>query len=114
VPGVLLRRPEGAFYFVVRLPIEDGEDFARWMLTDFQQDGATVMVAPAAGFYATEGLGRNEVRVAYVLNEEDLRSAASLLAAGLTAYTQARGLTVPAGPVRAPDDEPDFNLPAES
>jgi aspartate aminotransferase len=113
VPGVFLRRPEGAFYFVVRLPILDAEDFARWMLTDFQQDGATVMVAPAAGFYATEGLGHDEVRVAYVLNEEDLRIAASLLAAGLTAYRQARGPTVPAGPVPAPDDEQDFNLPAE-
>src|SRR5262249_44690658 len=58
VQGVFLRKPEGAFYFVARLPVDDAEEFARWLLGDFQVGGATVMVAPAEGFYATPGLGR--------------------------------------------------------
>ncbi len=92
VPGVFLRKPEGAFYFVARLPVPDAEDFARFLLTDFQKDGATVMVAPAAGFYATPGLGANEVRIAYVLKEADLRAAVGILGAGLEAYRAARRL----------------------
>jgi aspartate aminotransferase len=91
VPGLFLRKPEGAFYFVARLPVEDGEDFARFMLSEFALDGATVMVAPAEGFYATPGLGRNEVRIAYVLNKDDLRVSVRVLAAGLAAYGEARG-----------------------
>ena len=91
IPGVFLRKPEGAFYFVARLPVEDGEDFARFMLSEFQLDGATVMVAPAEGFYATPGLGRNEVRIAYVLNKDDLKASVRALAAGLAAYGEARG-----------------------
>ena len=98
IPGVLLRKPEGAFYFVPRLPIEDAEDFAAWLLTDFSVDGKTVLVSPAPGFYATPGLGRNEVRIAYVLRKEDLVEAVSVLARGLAAYREARGLgPVPAG-----------------
>jgi aspartate aminotransferase len=92
IPGVFLRKPEGAFYFVARLPVEDGEDFARFMLGEFQLDGATVMVSPAEGFYATAGLGRNEVRIAYVLNRDDLKVSVRALAAGLGAYREARGL----------------------
>jgi aspartate aminotransferase len=92
VPGVFLRKPEGAFYFIARLPVPDAEDFARFLLTDFQKDGATVMVAPAAGFYATPGLGLDEVRIAYVLKEADLRAAVEILAAGLEAYRTARKL----------------------
>jgi aspartate aminotransferase len=91
VPGVFLRKPEGAFYFVARLPVEDGEAFARFMLSEFQLDGATVMVAPAEGFYATPGLGRNEVRIAYVLNRDDLKAAVRVLAAGLAAYGSVQG-----------------------
>jgi len=97
IPGVLLRKPEGAFYFVPRLPIEDAEDFAAWLLTDWSVDGKTVLVSPAPGFYATPGLGRNEVRLAYVLKKEDLVEAVSALAQGLVAYREARGL----GPVAA-------------
>ena len=92
IPGVFLRKPEGAFYFVARLPIADSDDFAAWLLSDFQKDGKTVMVAPASGFYVTPGLGKDEVRIAYVLNEADLREAIAILAAALPAYRKARGL----------------------
>ncbi len=97
IPGVLLRRPEGAFYFVARFPIQDAEDFAAWMLSDFSLDGATVLVSPAPGFYATPGLGKDEVRIAYVLKKEDLEASMRILARGLAAYREARGL----GPVAA-------------
>jgi aspartate aminotransferase len=90
IPGIFLTRPEGAFYFVARLPVADGDDFASWMLTDFQHDGATVMVAPARGFYATPGLGADQVRIAYVLKEDDLRAAVEILAAGLETYSRER------------------------
>jgi aspartate aminotransferase len=92
IPGVFLRKPEGAFYLVARLPIKDSDDFAAWLLTDFQKDGKTVMVAPASGFYVTEGLGKDEVRIAYVLKEDDLREAVAILAQALPAYRKARGL----------------------
>ncbi len=92
IPGVFLRKPEGAFYFVARLPVDDAEEFARFLLSDFSHDGTTVMVAPAAGFYATPGLGRDEVRIAYVLRREDLLRAVVAFAAGLEAYRKARGL----------------------
>jgi aspartate aminotransferase len=96
IPGLFLRKPEGAFYFVARLPVDDAEAFARFLLTEFSHRGATVMVAPAAGFYATPGAGRDEVRIAYVLKREDLALAVEVLAAGLEAYRAARGLEVPA------------------
>jgi aspartate aminotransferase len=92
IPGLFVRKPEGAFYFVARLPVENGEDFARFMLSEFSLDGATVMVAPAEGDYSTQGLGRNEVRIAYVLNKEDLGAAVRVLDAGLAEYRRARGL----------------------
>ena len=96
LPGVFLRKPEGAFYFVARLPVEDGEDFASWLLTDFCHEGATVMVAPAQGFYATPGLGRDEVRIAYVLRKEDLEASVRILAHALAQY-QATRVARPAG-----------------
>jgi aspartate aminotransferase len=114
IPGVFLRKPEGAFYFVARLPVRDSEDFARFLLTDFQHEGTTVMVAPAAGFYATPGLGQDEVRIAYVLQERDLRAAVAALARALPAYRRARGLEAAPVAVAAGDDEPDFHVPAES
>jgi aspartate aminotransferase len=109
IPGIFLTRPEGAFYFVARLPIADGDDFASWMLTDFQHGGATVMVAPARGFYGTPGLGADQVRIAYVLKEEDLLAAVEILAAGLNAYSRRPDAAVssPAVPSRASD----FSLP---
>jgi aspartate aminotransferase len=86
IPGVFLRKPEGAFYFVARLPVENGEDFASWLLTDYAFDGATVLVAPAQGFYATPGLGRDEVRIAYVLKKEDLEASVRILAHAIPTY----------------------------
>jgi aspartate aminotransferase len=83
IPGVFLRKPEGAFYFVARLPVADADAFARFLLSDFQRDGATVMVAPASGFYATPGLGQDEIRIAYVLKEADLEASVEILAAAL-------------------------------
>ena len=86
LPDVFLRKPEGAFYVVARLPVKDADAFARFLLEEFSFEGATVMVAPAAGFYATPGLGSNEVRMAYVLNCDDLRRAIGVLGEGLKAY----------------------------
>jgi aspartate aminotransferase len=73
IPGVYCPLPKGAFYVVACLPIDDSDKFAQWMLEEFSYEGRTAMVAPGTGFYASKGLGRNEVRVAYVLNCDDLR-----------------------------------------
>jgi len=112
IPGVFLTKPEGAFYFIARLPIDDSEDFARWLLSDFSHQGATVMVAPAPGFYATRGLGRNEVRIAYVLKRADLEQAVVVLAAALDAYRRVRGLADrPLATAAAVAGQPDFHGP---
>ena len=84
--GVTCPNINGAFYAMVRLPVENAEHFCQWMLESFDHEGKTVMMAPGAGFYATEGLGKNEVRIAYVLNESDLSSAMECLSEGLKAY----------------------------
>ncbi|MFH1942017.1 MAG: pyridoxal phosphate-dependent aminotransferase [bacterium] len=86
IPGVHCKRPEGAFYLMVTFPVEDIEDFARWLLTDFQVDGGTTMMAPGPGFYATPGKGRQEARIAYVLNTDDLKKAVHVLDKGLSVY----------------------------
>jgi len=86
IPGVVCSAPKGAFYLVAQLPVEDAEDFCMFLLRDFQLNGQTVMLAPAEGFYVTPGLGRNEVRIAYVLNTVDLRHAMVCLKAALQAY----------------------------
>jgi aspartate aminotransferase len=90
LPGVFLRKPEGAFYFIARLPVEDSEDFAAWLLSDFSHEGASVMVAPAPGFYATPGLGNDEVRIAYVLCTADLEASVRVLAHALPRYQAVR------------------------
>ena len=120
IPGVYSPMPEGAFYTVARLPVEDAEDFCKWCLTDFcykenkddddddpdaltfsgflpgpevqepEYIGETVMMAPAAGFYATPGLGKNEVRMAYVLKKEDLERAVIVLKAALEEYKRVK------------------------
>ena len=84
-PGVIARRPEGAFYLCVKLPVDDANRFAEFLLSDFSLEGETVMVAPADGFYATPGLGRDEVRIAYVLERHKLERAMRALMAGLAA-----------------------------
>ncbi|PYQ48069.1 MAG: pyridoxal phosphate-dependent aminotransferase [Acidobacteria bacterium] len=86
IPGVFLQKPEGAFYCVAKLPVDDAEHFAAWLLTDFQHQGATVMVAPANGFYASP-LGVSEVRIAYVLNVADLRTSIRILDTALRKYS---------------------------
>ena len=86
VPGVFFLKPEGAFYATIRVPVDDADRFAAWLLTDFSVDGATVMVSPAAGFYATPGMGRNEIRLAYVINDSDMRTALGILKEGLRKY----------------------------
>jgi aspartate aminotransferase len=96
IPGVFLRKPEGAFYLVARLPVDDAEAFTRFLLSDFSHHGETVMVSPAEGFYATPGRGKDEVRIAYVLKCADLERAVNVLDAGLAAYRKAAGLAVPA------------------
>ncbi len=86
IPGVRLSRPSGAFYCIAELPVEDAEDFARWLLSDFSYQGHTVMVAPAAGFYLTPGAGCREVRIAYVLETEKLELASEILRRALIEY----------------------------
>ena len=73
---------------MVELPVDDSEKFCRWLLEEFQHEGATVMMAPGGGFYATPGTGINQVRIAYVLNESDLRAAMNCLEAGLKVYQE--------------------------
>jgi len=84
--GVFCPTPRGAFYAVAELPVDDAEAFCRWMLTDFSFDGATVMMAPAAGFYAERALGKHQVRLAYVLKQAALERAMDVLDQGLAAY----------------------------
>jgi aspartate aminotransferase len=86
IPGVYSPMPMGAFYSIVRLPIDDSDKFCQWMLEDFEYENETVMMAPASGFYSTQGIGRNEVRVAYVLNINDLKQAVECLKVALTVY----------------------------
>lgn len=88
IPGVIVGKPQGAFYVICRLPVKDSEHFVQWMLTDFNLNQKTVMVAPAPGFYATVGRGQDEVRIAYVLKQEDLAEAIEILRQGLEKYCQ--------------------------
>ena len=86
VEGIFFLKPEGAFYATIKLPVKDAEKFALWMLTDFQYNGETTMVSPAAGFYATPGLGVDQIRIAYVLSDEKMRKALKILKEGLKVY----------------------------
>lgn len=86
VDGVRVAMPRGAFYCIAELPVEDTEDFAKWMLEEFDVDNETVMVAPAAGFYSTPNTGMNQVRIAYVLEKEKLTRAVEILKQGLEQY----------------------------
>jgi aspartate aminotransferase len=84
--GIFFLKPEGAFYATIRIPVDDADRFAAWLLTDFSVDGWTTMVAPAAGFYATPGLGRNEIRIAYVIGAGKMRPALDILKSALAEY----------------------------
>ncbi|MBE0635382.1 pyridoxal phosphate-dependent aminotransferase, partial [Candidatus Bipolaricaulota bacterium] len=89
--GAVCRKPEGAFYIFVKLPqIDCSESFVKFMMNDFNLDGETTMVAPGAGFYASEGVGHDEIRIAYVLEEPKLVRAVEVLKAGLEAYAKTR------------------------
>lgn len=84
--GVICEKPHGAFYVIAKLPVVDAEDFVVWMLKEFEINNETVMMAPAEGFYATEGLGKDEVRISYCLNVDNLEKAMNILNEGLKAY----------------------------
>jgi len=86
IEGVKVAKPNGAFYCIVELPVTDSDEFAQWLLEDFRLNNETIMVAPAAGFYSSEGLGKNQVRIAYVLNKEDLKFSVAILKAALTQF----------------------------
>ena len=90
IPGVICECPKGAFYLMAALPVDDADAFQKWLLTDFDDNGDTVMFAPGGPFYATPGKGVNEIRIAYVLKQKDLERAMDLLAKGIAAYN-ARG-----------------------
>lgn len=84
--GVICEKPTGAFYVIAKLPVKDAEDFVKWLLSDYSIDGETIMLAPAEGFYATRGLGLDEVRISYCLNRENLKKAMNILEKGLKEY----------------------------
>lgn len=86
IPGVVCEKPSGAFYVVAKLPVDDAEKFVIWLLEEFDVDGQTIMLSPAEGFYATPGLGKDEVRIAYVLNTKDMEKAMYILKKGLEKY----------------------------
>ena len=86
IPGVKVGVPKGAFYCIVELPVENSDHFAQWLLEEFDYKGETIMVAPAAGFYSTKGVGLNQIRIAYVLKKEDLISSVEILKRALKEY----------------------------
>ncbi len=86
IPGVKVGFPKGAFYCIAELPVKNSDDFAQWLLESFDLNGETVMVAPAAGFYSSEGVGKNQIRIAYVLQKESLIKAVNILKKGLEQY----------------------------
>ena len=86
IPGVIIGQPKGAFYCIAQLPLNNSDDFAQWLLESFDLNGETVMVAPAAGFYSSPGIGLNQVRIAYVLNKESLIKAVAIIKAALEVY----------------------------
>jgi len=90
IPGVKIVNPEGAFYVMPKLPIKDSDEFAEFLLKDFSDNGETVMIAPATGFYVTKGLGKNEVRLAFVLEEKKLKRAIELLVLAVERFNKAK------------------------
>ena len=88
IPGVKVSEPKGAFYCVAELPVDDSEDFAKWLLENYNLNKKTIMIAPAGGFYSTPNTGNNQVRIAYVLNENDLKDSIEILKKGLIEYSK--------------------------
>ena len=88
IEGLVVTKPKGAFYCIVQLPIDDAEHFAKWLLESYDYNGETVMVAPASGFYSTPGMGMNQIRIAYVLDREELKKAVTVLKEALLVYTK--------------------------
>ncbi|MGQ9856939.1 MAG: hypothetical protein ACUVQF_09395 [Fervidobacterium sp.] len=88
IPGVVVHKPEGAFYLAAKLPVDNAEDFIIWMLREFNVDGKTTMVSPLSGFYATPGAGMSEIRIAYVLEAEKLADAVRILGEGIREYNK--------------------------
>lgn len=86
IPNIICEKPRGAFYVIAKLPVVDAEEFVIWLLKEFDVDNETIMLAPAEGFYSTPGLGKDEVRIAYVLNEKDLKRAMNILKLALEKY----------------------------
>jgi len=86
IPGLTFYKPEGAFYIVIGLPVRDSEHFAKWLIEEFEYEGETVLLAPAQGFYATEGKGTNEVRLAFMLNVTEMKKALTILRLALASY----------------------------
>lgn len=86
IEGVKVAKPNGAFYCIAELPVKNSDDFAKWLLESFDYNNNTVMVAPAAGFYSTPGVGMNQIRIAYVLNEDSLRVSVKILKEALKVY----------------------------
>ena len=91
LPGVSFTQPEGAFYFMVTLPVDDTEKLQYFLLEEFTHNNETVMFAPGAGFYSDPAMGRNKARVAYVTAPEDLTRAVELLGLGIQAYNERKG-----------------------
>ena len=87
IDGVKVAKPQGAFYCIAELPVADTDKFAQWLLEEFSINKETIMVAPAGGFYATKGLGKNQIRIAYVLDENSLKRAVNILKHALENYT---------------------------
>ena len=88
IPGVKVSEPKGAFYCVAELPVDDSEDFAKWLLESYNLNKKTIMIAPAGGFYSTPNTGNKQVRIAYVLNENDLKDSIEILKKGLIEYSK--------------------------
>ena len=86
IPGVVCSKPQGAFYVMAKLPVDNVEKFQTWLLTEFSDHNETIMFAPGDGFYSTPGMGLQEVRMAYVINQQDLKRATELLALALRQY----------------------------
>jgi aspartate aminotransferase len=88
IEGVTCPKPAGAFYAMAQLPVESGDDFCQWMLEEFNYEGETVMMAPGSGFYSTRAFGEKQVRIAYVLKEEDLKRSIKIIEEGLKVYNR--------------------------